>query len=99
MQDNGICELVFSFEALIIAKALESTKEKYNFNNFQIKKTLFGQFSERSFFVVNLWKQLNVEYGKIVSKKNKGVLIVKKAVQKIIDVFRIWLSYAVVSFA
>ena len=29
MQDNGICELVFSFEALIIAKALESTKEKY----------------------------------------------------------------------
>ena len=42
MEDNGICELVFSFEALIIAKALESTKEKYNFNNFQIKKTLFG---------------------------------------------------------
>ena len=30
--------------------------------------------------MVNLWKKLNVEYGKIVSKKNKGVLIVKKAI-------------------
>lgn len=45
--------------------------------------------------MVNLWKKLNVEYGKIVSKKNKGVLIVKKAVQKIIDVFQCEIEFEV----
>lgn len=45
--------------------------------------------------MVNLWKKLNVEYGKIVSKKNKGVLIVKKAVQKIIDVFKCEIEFEV----
>lgn len=46
------------------------------------------------FCVVNLWKKLNVEYGKIISK-NKGVLIVKKAVQKIIDVFQCEIEFEV----
>lgn len=45
--------------------------------------------------MVNLWKKLNVEYGKIISKKNKGVLIVKKAVQKIIDVFKCEIEFEV----
>lgn len=44
--------------------------------------------------MVNLWKKLNVEYGKIISK-NKGVLIVKKAVQKIIDVFQCEIEFEV----
>lgn len=45
--------------------------------------------------MVNLWKKPNVEYGKIISKKNKGVLIVKKAVQKIIDVFQCEIEFEV----